>query len=63
MSLGLDLTRAWESPGTTPETRKKIIRIGGPSGLRRLDTFEPSSARSSASTNASIARTGLSSSI
>jgi len=26
MSLGQDLVRAWESPGTTPETRKKIIR-------------------------------------
>jgi excisionase family DNA binding protein len=26
MSLGQDLLRAWESPGTTPETRKKIIR-------------------------------------
>ncbi len=26
MSLGKDLLRAWESPGTTPETRKKIIR-------------------------------------
>jgi excisionase family DNA binding protein len=26
MALGQDLVRAWESPGTTPETRKKIIR-------------------------------------
>jgi excisionase family DNA binding protein len=26
MSLGQHLIRAWESPGTTPETRKKIIR-------------------------------------
>jgi len=26
MALGQDLIRAWESPGTTPETRKKIIR-------------------------------------
>jgi hypothetical protein len=26
MSLGRDLARAWESPGATPETRKKIIR-------------------------------------
>jgi DNA invertase Pin-like site-specific DNA recombinase len=26
MSLGQDLIRAWQSPGTTPETRKKIIR-------------------------------------
>jgi excisionase family DNA binding protein len=26
MMLGRDLTRAWESPSTTPETRKKIIR-------------------------------------
>ncbi len=26
MSLGQDLMRAWQSPGTTPETRKKIIR-------------------------------------
>ncbi|MGZ8410875.1 MAG: recombinase family protein [Hyphomicrobium sp.] len=26
MALGRDLARAWESPGTTPETRKKIIR-------------------------------------
>jgi hypothetical protein len=26
MALGRDLLRAWESPGTTPETRKKIIR-------------------------------------
>ena len=26
MSLGQDLIRAWESPGTTSETRKKIIR-------------------------------------
>jgi excisionase family DNA binding protein len=26
MTLGQDLVRAWESPGTTPETRKKIIR-------------------------------------
>ena len=26
MALGQDLARAWESPGTTPETRKKIIR-------------------------------------
>jgi len=26
MALGRDLVRAWESPGTTPETRKKIIR-------------------------------------
>ena len=26
ISLGQDLVRAWESPGTTPETRKKIIR-------------------------------------
>jgi excisionase family DNA binding protein len=26
MALGHDLLRAWESPGTTPETRKKIIR-------------------------------------
>ena len=26
MSLGQDLHRAWASPGTTPETRKKIIR-------------------------------------
>jgi excisionase family DNA binding protein len=26
MVLGQDLVRAWESPGTTPETRKKIIR-------------------------------------
>ena len=26
MVLGRDLLRAWESPGTTPETRKKIIR-------------------------------------
>jgi excisionase family DNA binding protein len=26
MSLGRDLALAWESPGTTPETRKKIIR-------------------------------------
>jgi len=26
MDLGLDLARAWESPGATPETRKKIIR-------------------------------------
>ena len=26
MALGQDLTRAWASPGTTPETRKKIIR-------------------------------------
>jgi len=26
MSLGQDLLRAWESPGTTSETRKKILR-------------------------------------
>lgn len=26
MALGQDLVRAWQSPGTTPETRKKIIR-------------------------------------
>ncbi len=26
LALGQDLVRAWESPGTTPETRKKIIR-------------------------------------
>jgi excisionase family DNA binding protein len=26
MALGHDLLRAWESPSTTPETRKKIIR-------------------------------------
>jgi len=26
MALGRDLLRAWESPSTTPETRKKIIR-------------------------------------
>ena len=26
MALGRDLVRAWESPGATPETRKKIIR-------------------------------------
>lgn len=26
ISLGQDLVRAWESPSTTPETRKKIIR-------------------------------------
>jgi excisionase family DNA binding protein len=26
MALGQDLVRAWESPGATPETRKKIIR-------------------------------------
>ncbi len=26
MALGQDLVRAWESPSTTPETRKKIIR-------------------------------------
>lgn len=26
MALGQDLVRAWESPGTAPETRKKIIR-------------------------------------
>jgi hypothetical protein len=26
MALGQDLVRAWESPGTTAETRKKIIR-------------------------------------
>lgn len=26
MALGQDLARAWESPGATPETRKKIIR-------------------------------------
>ena len=26
MTLGQDLARAWESPGTTPERRKKIIR-------------------------------------
>jgi excisionase family DNA binding protein len=26
MTLGQDLVRAWESPGATPETRKKIIR-------------------------------------
>src|SRR5437588_2192472 len=26
MSLGQDLIRAWQNPGTTPETRKKIIR-------------------------------------
>jgi excisionase family DNA binding protein len=26
MTLGQDLVRAWGSPGTTPETRKKIIR-------------------------------------
>ena len=26
MSLGQDLLQAWESPGTKPETRKKIIR-------------------------------------
>ncbi len=26
MTLGRDLLRAWESPSTTPETRKKIIR-------------------------------------
>jgi hypothetical protein len=25
MALGQDLVRAWEGPGTTPETRKKII--------------------------------------
>jgi excisionase family DNA binding protein len=26
MALGHDLVRAWESPGATPETRKKILR-------------------------------------
>jgi hypothetical protein len=26
MALGQDLARAWDSPGVTPETRKKIIR-------------------------------------
>ena len=26
MALGQDLARAWDSPGATPETRKKIIR-------------------------------------
>ncbi len=26
MALGQDLVRAWDSPGATPETRKKIIR-------------------------------------
>jgi excisionase family DNA binding protein len=26
LALGQDLARAWESPGTTPETRKKIVR-------------------------------------
>ncbi len=26
MALGQDLVQAWESPGATPETRKKIIR-------------------------------------
>lgn len=26
MTLGRDLTQAWDSPGATPETRKKIIR-------------------------------------
>jgi DNA invertase Pin-like site-specific DNA recombinase len=26
LALGQDLVRAWDSPGTTPETRKKIIR-------------------------------------
>jgi excisionase family DNA binding protein len=26
MALGRDLVRAWESPGATPETRKKIVR-------------------------------------
>ena len=26
MALGRDLTIAWDSPGATPETRKKIIR-------------------------------------
>jgi hypothetical protein len=27
MNLGVDLARTWDLPGTTPETRKKIIRI------------------------------------
>ena len=27
MALGSDLARAWDSPGATAETRKKIIRL------------------------------------
>ncbi|HEY7246636.1 MAG TPA: hypothetical protein VH678_22410 [Xanthobacteraceae bacterium] len=27
MSLGRDLARAWDSPGATAETKKKIIRL------------------------------------
>jgi len=47
MALGQDLARAWESPVTTPETRKKIIRTVISEIIVDIigDTFELTSVR------------------